>query len=296
MLFFLECRVVFVVKGYVACLFGVSHPNEAFMKRSILSHFLIIALCLPGLSFAAKKKPTKKKVSRHIANPAALYLPMDTFAAGDIIPELPEATKQALINTGTDLIGKGLSSFKIGDDSFTGDCIGFVEVVYHTIGIPFRDILVMSDDDKGSAVRAAYRSVKVFGVLFKDEIPPQPGDLIFWDNTFDHDRDGHYDDPLTHIGMVAEVLPDGTVKYIHRGGKGVSFGYMNLATPELSKNEVGEAINSQLRYKNKRDPSYAKHRSGELFVAFGRFDPEKLGPAFKKRSDVNFEALGGGVW
>jgi hypothetical protein len=263
------------------------------MKRSLLTHLLIIAICLPGLSFAAKKK-AKKKVNRHIANPAALYLPTDTFAAGDTIPELPTETKEALITTGADLIGK--SSFKVGDDSFSGDCIGFVEAVYHTIGIPFRDILVMSDDDKGSAVRAAYRSVKHFGVLFKDELAPQPGDLIFWDNTFDHDRDGRYDDPLTHVGMVAEVLPDGTVKYIHRGGKGVSYGYMNLTTPELSKNEAGEALNSQLRYKNKRDPDSAKYRAGELFVAFGRFDPEKLGPAFKKGSDVNFEALGGGVW
>jgi hypothetical protein len=265
------------------------------MKRSILSHLLIIALCLPGLSFAAKKKP-KKKVSRHPANPAALYLPTDTFAIGDAIPELPKETKEALVNKGIDLMGKGLSSFKVGDSSFTGDCIGFVEAVYHTIGIPFRDVLLIADNDGGSAVRASYRSVKHFGILFKDEIAPQPGDLIFWDNTFDHDRDGRYDDPLTHVGMVAEILPDGTVKYIHRGGKGVAYGYMNLATPQLSKNEAGEAINSQLRYKSKRDPSAAKYRAGELFVAFGRFDPEKLGPAFKKNSDVNFEALGGGVW
>jgi cell wall-associated NlpC family hydrolase len=281
-------------------------------KRSILCQLLIIALCAPSLSLAqqkpaakkptttkkapSKKAPAKKKVSKHVHNPEALYLPNDTFELGDTIPELPDTTREALITTGDNLIGKGGAAFKVGEDSFTWDCIGFVETVYHKEGIPFRDVLVLSDDDKGSAVRAAYRTVKRYGILFKDEVTPQPGDLIFWDNTFDHDKDGRYDDPLTHVGMVAEVLPDGTVKYIHRGGKGVSYGYMNLTTPELSKNEAGESINSQLRYKNKKDPSHAKYRSGELFVAFGRFDPDKLAEAFKKKSDVDFEALGNGAW
>jgi cell wall-associated NlpC family hydrolase len=277
-------------------------------KRFILCQLLIIALSAPTVASsapkpapkksAAKKAPAKKskKPSKHIHNPEALYLPFDNFEMGDVVPALPEETQSALVATGDNMIGKGYGAFKVGDLSFSGDCIGFVETVYHKEGIPFRDVLVMSDDDKGSAVRAAYRTVKQYGVLFKDEITPQPGDLIFWDNTFDHDHDGRYDDPLTHVGMVAEVLPDGTVKYIHRGGKGISYGYMNLTHPELSKNEAGEAINSQLRYKNKKDPGHAKYRSGELFVAYGRFDPEKLAAAFKKNSDVNFEALGNGSW
>jgi hypothetical protein len=264
------------------------------MKRSILFQILIVALCVPSLSFAAKKKA--KKPHRQSPSFAAVSLPTDSFAVGDTIPELPEETRDSLIATGADLLENNITSFKVGSDSFTSDCIGFVETVYHKVGIPFRDVMSMVNQEGGSAVRTAYIAVKKYGILFKDETTPEPGDLIFWDNTFDYDRDGRYDDPLTHIGMVAEVLPDGTVKYIHRGGKGVSYGYMNITTPEISKNEAGEAVNSQLRVKGKHDAKTVKYRSGELFVAFGRFDPEKLGPAFKKQSKVDFEVLGGGSW
>lgn len=268
------------------------------MKRTVLGRCLSALLCvglsLPAVSIA---KPKKKKASyqkhRHVANPKSLHLPTDSFTPEQPIPELPQTTKEALVATGDTLVGTGFGAFKVGENSFTGDCIGFVEAVYHTEGIPFRDVMSIVDKDGGSAVRAAYRSVKKYGVLFRDELTPQPGDLIFWDNTFDFDHDGRFDDPLTHVGMVSEVLPDGTIKYIHRGGKGVGYGYMNLSRPDDHFNEARETINSPIRYRKKKDPSYVKTLSGQLFVAFGRFDPEKLGPALQGKKNANLEALVG---
>lgn len=207
-------------------------------------------------------------------------------------PELPAETRAALIEAGQQRIGQGLRPFSVDESRFTADCIGFVEAVYHSEGIPFRDVMSMAPEDEGSGVRAAYRAVKQYGVVFTSELTPQPGDLIFWDNTYDSDRDGRYDDPLTHVGMVEELLPDGTVKFLHRGGKGVTHGYMNLARRDEARSAEGGVLNSSIRYKQRRDPEYVQYLAGQLFVSYGRFDPLRLGAALEGKKGLRRAALG----
>ncbi len=69
-----------------------------------------------------------------------------------------------------------------------------------------------------------------------DKRAPKPGDLVFFDNCWDANENGtSRDDPLTHIGIVTGVYPDGTVEFVHNAGTGwsrrIEIGRLNLKLP-----------------------------------------------------------------
>jgi hypothetical protein len=100
---------------------------------------------------------------------------------------------------------------------------------------------------------------------------PDPGDLVFFDQTWDRDRDGKRDDPLTHVGLVEWVNQDGTVTFLHRGGSGVVRAVMNLDHPDKARDEAGRPLNSQIRSKV-RPGDETPVLAGQLFAGFGRID------------------------
>lgn len=92
---------------------------------------------------------------------------------------------------------------------------------------------------------------------------PLPGDLVFFDRTFDRDRDGRVDDPLTHVAIVVDVRADGTVDMVHLASSGTSLLRMNLRRPHKHKKR-GAVVNDFLSA-----PGYGRPRlTGELFRAF----------------------------
>jgi hypothetical protein len=102
---------------------------------------------------------------------------------------------------------------------------------------------------------------------------PAPGDLVFWRDTYDRNRNGRPDDGLTHAGIV-EYVVDGTVVFVHRGAKGVARGAMTPDRPD-ERSADGVALNSFIRRPNPRlegVPALA----GALFAGYGRLDPAKL--------------------
>ena len=51
---------------------------------------------------------------------------------------------------------------------------------------------------------------------------PMIGDVVFFDNSYDRNRNDRLDDLLTHIAIVVSVDEDETVHMMHLGGSGIT--------------------------------------------------------------------------
>lgn len=122
------------------------------------------------------------------------------------------------------------------------DCSGLVRLAYHAVGI---ELLSHGTRPGENAVSAIYRRAKRSGALHRRA--PRPGDLVFFRETYDRNRDGERNDGLTHVAVVESVERDGTVVFVHRGGSGVSRSRMNLRLPTKHRGEGGRILNDYLR-------------------------------------------------
>lgn len=161
--------------------------------------------------------------------------------------------------------------FEVGPERFPADCTGFVEAVYEAEGIPLRALMRAAAPEERSGVAAAFRAARAYGAVFGRRGEwPAPGDLVFWHDTYDRNRNGRTDDRLTHVGIV-EYVADGTVVFVHRGSKGVARGAMNRSRPR-EKSADGVLLNSAIRSKSARLRGVPV-LAGELFAAYGRLEP-----------------------
>lgn len=145
------------------------------------------------------------------------------------------------------------------------DCSHFVRDAFLELGID-----VFASDAAGGAngVRLVHRFVEQHGR--NDATRVAPGDLVYFDDTWDKNRNRRVDDPLTHVGIVESLEPDGTIFVIHRSGRGVVRDPMNLARPADHKDETGRTINAYLRSPTAPAGAGARRLMGELFAGFGR--------------------------
>src|SRR5690606_39104519 len=87
---------------------------------------------------------------------------------------------------------------------FRDDCSGFVSAVFSAAGVPMDHVVATLWD----------RAEQLDALHYGD---PWVGDLVFFDDTWDRNGNGLWDDPLTHVGLVIDVEPDGTVLFAHSG-------------------------------------------------------------------------------
>ena len=144
------------------------------------------------------------------------------------------------------------------------DCSGLARATYESAGI---DLVSGGFRPGENAVSAIWRLARSAGALHRRA--PAPGDLVFFRETYDRNRDGRRNDGLTHIGVVESVAADGTVTFIHRASKGVTRSRLNPRKPRLFRTEKGETLNDYLRPKSKRLRAYL---TGELFVGYAAAD------------------------
>jgi hypothetical protein len=114
-----------------------------------------------------------------------------------------------------------------------------------------------------------YEHARELGVLHHRR-KPQPGDIAFFDNTYDRDKNGRIDDPLSHSAVVVGVEANGRIEMVHLGSKGVVRIYMNLADPDIHEVD-GAVMNDYLRAAAKRDPDSTKYLAGQLWTGFASF-------------------------
>jgi len=175
----------------------------------------------------------------------------------------PSKTAALILQRAVQLVGE--QNVSRWDRTVPDDCSGFVRVAYAQAGIN----LVRGGFLAGeNAVSGIFRLAEQLGAVHHRA--PRPGDLVFFRETYDRNRDGKRNDGMTHIGIVERVEKDGTVTFIHRGGRGVARSRMNLARPTVYREgHDGPVLNDYLRPRSKRERAYL---TGELFVAYASAD------------------------
>ena len=152
---------------------------------------------------------------------------------------------------------QGKTRLVVGETSHRYDCSGFVMACYDKAGIPL-----------SGSVRMMEAQAKKEGVFFRarSSAKPVPGDVAFFDNSYDRNKNGRRDDQLTHIAVVTSVDAEGTIEMMHLGSKGVVKLWMNLRHPGSYKGPDGQIWNSFLRVNRKGDNG--PRLAGELCVGF----------------------------
>jgi hypothetical protein len=174
------------------------------------------------------------------------------------------AKQQAIARTAAKLVGA--RTIQTGDRLISYDCAGVTRAVYLSHG---HDLYEGTGGVvPATGVRHIYEHVRQHGRIHRGPAV-RPGDLVFFDNTWDFNEDGRLNDPLTHVGIVEEVERDGTVVFISRVSNAIERYRMNLHAPNAFRDTDGRILNDYLRRKKPADPQATGYLTGQLFAGFG---------------------------
>jgi hypothetical protein len=151
--------------------------------------------------------------------------------------------------------------------NLTSDCIGFVRYVYYRAGL---DLVKAYGNGRGG-VSSLYDGLKKYDFIYDTRVP-RPGDILFFDNTYDINRNKIWDDPLSHIAIVSKIGRHNTIYYVHFGQSGVEEGRINLFYPNTHafKQKDGSLyiVNSFLRRDRGEGYSKKEYISASFYRAF----------------------------
>ncbi len=172
-------------------------------------------------------------------------------------------SRRAIVRTAAKLVGATTIESKGRHIAY--DCAGVTRAVFLKHGI---DLYGSSaNDPEANGVRLIHAHIRQQGTFHQGPVV-HPGDLVFFNNTWDYNGDGKVNDPLTHVGIVERQKPDGTVIFISRVAGAVERYHMNLALPHVHKTTDGRILNDYLRRKAVIDPANTGYLTGELFAQF----------------------------
>jgi hypothetical protein len=172
--------------------------------------------------------------------------------------------RSAVVRTASKLVGA--TTIQFNGKRITYDCAGVTRAIFLAHGIDLYDSVTV--DPKANGVRLIHNHIRRHGKLHQGPAV-RPGDLVFFDNTWDYNSDGIINDPLTHVGIVERQEPDGTVVFISRVAGAIERYRMNLALPQVHKTETGRILNDYIRRKDANDQPDTGYLTGELFASFG---------------------------
>ncbi len=211
------------------------------LLRGLLLVTFVVSGCATGLPAGASRS-TIEGYEPFARTASARAMPEATPIAPDEVQpvQVPRGSRETTVTAAVKLVGKKqvvLNGKRYGDD-----CTGLVRGVYAQVGID-----LMSSAAKGdNGVTAIYRFASEHGRIY-DGGRPVAGDLVFFKDTYDLNRDGRVNDGLTHIGLVEAIEEDGTVVVIHRVARGVVRYRMNLAFRDQAMSPAGRPVNDWLR-------------------------------------------------
>jgi hypothetical protein len=231
----------------------------------------------PGTPVVSQVEPIPEKgeEARDVKVPDPLTRPEEPQAE---VPRLSDGrigpVQEKLVEGACVFVGK--NQIVVNGRTFPADCSGTILGIYAYAGI---DLSSEFPKYSGNGVNRIYCILRDKGLLY-DTKRPAPGDIIFWDNTYDKNEDGVLNDSLTHIGMIVRSSGDGRAEYVHfHYTRGIVIENMDLERPDLYSEIVdGEKVivNAPLKMKglSKEDGWLA----GQLYNALGKgYELEKQG-------------------
>ena len=176
----------------------------------------------------------------------------------------PSSRRAAIVRTAAKLVGA--KTIVSNGRRIAYDCAGVTRAIYLKHGI---DLYKSgTTDPNANGVRLIHHHISKYGKLHEGPAV-EPGDLVFFDNTWDYNGDGFINDPLTHVGIVERQEPDGTVIFISRVAGAIARYRMNLGLPHIHKTADGRILNDYIRRKDIGDPPTTGYLTGQLFAGFG---------------------------
>jgi hypothetical protein len=230
------------------------------------SVWLSAAVLLGGCATGAPVGGRQHRVERYEPfAPAAAPRSIPTAGSRDGLA--PLAVKPGARDTAVQVAQGLLGKTKVVVDGrrYGDDCTGFVRALYEPLGVN----LLAGGEPGDNGVTAMWRFAARHGRIFEGG-RPLPGDLVFFKETYDLNRDGQRNDGLTHVGLVEDVEADGTVLVIHRVARGVVRYHMNLASPTAQRAADGKRLNDWLRTEA---PGSRPGLTAELFAGFAAVLP-----------------------
>lgn len=250
-------------------------PSVRFLQ--ILCVFVMGFQAVAGCTTAfALSEPQQGVNDTTIASPTNSMYPVEL-----------EERRQRVVDAAGSLVGR--SRIEVDGQRFPWDCTGVVLAAYSIAGI---DLSAEFEDRVGNGVARLYEIAVDHNVLSnRDE--PRPGDLLFWDDTFDRSRNGRWGDQLTHVAIVVGVDEYGTISFVHHNyRRGIVIETMNLRYPDVHTAETdnGTAVlNAPMRMRRDRHiqpeswlASHLYRDAAELYrISPGRVDPGAVVTAYE---------------
>ena len=217
------------------------------MPRMLLIGLLIAVATLVGCAGVARDRTQT--------------VPTDRPRCCLMVDATPRRT--SIVRTAMELVGA--HTIEVNGRRIAYDCAGVTRAIYLKHGIDLYQ--GGPSDPHANGVRLIHAHIREQGTFHQGPVT-HPGDLVFFDNTWDFNRDGKVNDPLTHVGIVERQDPDGTVVFISRVAGAVERYHMNLGLPHVHKAANGRILNDYLRRKDVIDPANTGYLTGELFAQF----------------------------
>jgi hypothetical protein len=178
-------------------------------------------------------------------------------------PSVKPGARDRVVDAARSLVGQ--KKIVLGGKTFQDDCTGLVKAVYAQEGMDLTQLSVPGDN----GVSAIWRFAQTRGRTYSGG-HPVPGDLVFFTETYDKNRDGARNDGLTHVGLVDALEPDGTVVIIHRVARGVVRYRMNLDQPDTATAPGGRVLNDYLRVAER---GHGARLTSQLFFGYATLLP-----------------------
>jgi len=261
------------------------HHNQARETRfgTVVAGLVAgLAACLASTAFSCAGTPVPAPMSAPELVAVTETKPVAQAAVSPLSAESmglyrrPEAARMpptvdelSVVSSGKLLVGqKPNARVTVNGRVFILDCIGTVAATFWRMNI---DIQKDFSKYQGNGVNRLYKSLEALGALHTDRYP-RPGDIIFWDNTWDANGDSNRSNDLrTHAGIVMAVDDDGTIYYLHESVvAGVIIEVMNLLEPASAHDTSGKRINNTIAIATiSGGPRPERYFAGDVFGRFG---------------------------
>ncbi len=178
----------------------------------------------------------------------------------DVIDEA-KPNVQKILRMAQSMVGQKTRRFSWNRRSYNADCSGFLSYLFARQNISLIDSSLARGER--NMTKIIYKTMHSRKLTHKRKIP-KVGDLVFFHNTFDRNRDRRENDPFTHIGIVERIDGGGTMQFIHYINPrfGVRRDKMNLLHPR------DRTKNSYIRSRRRYPSPTGKYLTGELFAGF----------------------------